>query len=155
MTSGAVSGAGRPRSLGGTGSARSWTPQARWRLRRRGRGVRRWGPRRRRSLVVQGFAQPHNVSFELGADSAGVVVGATRVWFERRCTLGLVALDQLLDPPPRDLVLAGHFAFAASLKYHGGDDELRLRHGRPPTRAEMPTMSRDSRQLCRETRSEE
>jgi hypothetical protein len=57
----------------------------------------------------------------------------------------------VMGSPPRDLVVAGHFTFAASLNYHRGDDELRLRHGRPPRLKEVSTMSRDSRQLCRET----
>src|ERR1700758_2486242 len=143
MRIGAVSVAGRPRSLGGTGSARSWLPQARWRRGCRGRGGRRWWPRRRRSRVCRGFAQPDNLFFELGTDRAGIVVGAARVRFERRRALGLVAFDQLLDPVAGDVVLAGDLAFAAPFQHRGGDDKLRLRHGRPPRLKRC--------QLCRET----
>jgi hypothetical protein len=50
------------------------------------------------------------------------------------------------------VVIAGDLAIAASFQHHGGDHELRLRHGRPPRLAEVPTMSRDRCQLCREIR---
>jgi hypothetical protein len=45
------------------------------------------------ALFVQGFAQPHNLFFQLGTNRAGIVVGAARVCFERRRTLGFVAFD--------------------------------------------------------------
>ena len=51
-----------------------------------------------------------------------------------------------------DVVVASNGAFASPFQHDSGDDELRLRHGRPPTTAEVPTMSRDTCQLCRETR---
>jgi hypothetical protein len=60
---------------------------------------------------------------------AEVVVGSARARFKRCWLLGVVALDQLLDPVAGDVVITGDFAFAASLQHHGGDDELRLRHG--------------------------
>ena len=63
---------------------------------------------------------------------------------ERRRALGRIPPAQLLDPLSGDVVVAGDLAFAASFNHHRSDDELPLRHGRPPTSVEVPTMSRDS-----------
>src|SRR6476660_2372099 len=65
------------------------------------------------------------------------------VWGRRRA-LGRIPPAQLLDPLSGDVVVAGDLAFAASFNPPRSDDELPLRHGRPPTSVEVPTMSRDS-----------
>src|SRR5262249_60002285 len=97
-------------------------------------------------------AQQHDSVFDLDGHRPRIVLGPARARLKRRIAFGFIPLAQLLDPGAGDVVVAGHFAFAASLEHDGGDNELRLRHGRPPRLAEMPTMSRDTCQLCPETR---
>ena len=44
-------------------------------------------------------------------------------------TFGVVAFAQLLHPLPGDVVITGDIALAATFQDHGGDHELRRRHG--------------------------
>jgi hypothetical protein len=83
-------------------------------------------------------------------DGAGVGVRAPGSRFKRGGVVGLGSGHQLVYPLAGDVVVAGDLAFAAPYDHHRGDDELRLRHRRPPRLAEVSTMSRDSRQPCRE-----
>lgn len=72
------------------------------------------------ALFGQGFAQPHDLVFDCGADCLGIAVWTARVWFERRGAFGLVAFDELLDPVTGHVVVVGDLAFAASLERDGG-----------------------------------
>src|ERR1700746_3897763 len=102
------------------------------------------------ALFGQRLAQPHDAVFDLGADRVSMVVRASGAWLKRHRPVGVVAADQLVYPVPGELVVAGDLAFAAPFEHDGGDNQLRLRHGRPPTTTEVSTMSRDICQLCRE-----
>jgi|SRR6516164_10859256 len=85
------------------------------------------------ALFGQRLAQPHDTVFDFGADRLSMVVRAPGTRLERRRTVGVVAGDQLVYPLPREVVVARDLGFAASFEHDGGDHELRLRHGRPPT----------------------
>src|ERR1700758_1279792 len=78
-----------------------------------------------------------------------MAVRAPGTLLEGRRPVGVVAADQLVYPVAGEPVVAGDLAFAAPFEHDGGDNQLRLRHGRPPTTTEVSTMSRDICQLCR------
>ena len=85
------------------------------------------------ALSGQGLTQPDDPVFDLGAYRVRTVPRSARVWPECAGPFGGVALTQLLHPVAGDVVIAGDLAFAAPFHDYGGDDKLRLRHGRPPS----------------------
>ena len=98
----------------------------------------------------QVLAQPHDPVLQFQADRPRIRVGPSRPRRERGLALTLIPLDQLLDPVPGDLVVPRHLALGASLDLDRHDHKLRQRHAARP--GQVPTMSRDSCQLCREIR---
>src|ERR1700757_4038263 len=88
------------------------------------------------ALFGQRLAQPHDAVFDLGADRVSMVVRASGAWLKHHRPAGVVAADQLVYPVPGKPVVAGDLAFAAPFEHDGGDNQLRLRHGRPPTTTE-------------------
>src|ERR1700758_183695 len=101
------------------------------------------------ALFGQRLAQPHDAVFDLGVDRVSMAVRAPGARLKRSGPVGVVTADQLVYPVPRQPVVAGDLAFAAPFEHDGGNDQLRLRHGRPPTTTEVSTMSRDIHQLSR------
>jgi hypothetical protein len=82
------------------------------------------------AVLGERLAQSHDLVFDLDGHRPRIVMGPARARRERRIAFGLVAPHELLYPGAGDVVVTGDFAFAASFQHDGGDDELRLRHGR-------------------------
>jgi hypothetical protein len=67
------------------------------------------------ALLVERLAQPHDGVFDLDGHRPRIVMGPARARRERRIAFGFVASHELLHPCAADVVVAGDFAFAASL----------------------------------------
>jgi hypothetical protein len=102
-------------------------------------------------LAGQLLAEPDDLILELDGDRPRAGVRTPRPRLERGLTLGLVPGDELADPESGDVVVAGHLALGASLDDDSGDDQSGLGHGLH-LQQKVSTMSRDSCQLCPETR---
>ena len=103
------------------------------------------------AMLRQLFAEPDDLVLDLQRHRARVVMRPPRPGLKSGLALGLEAFDQFLHPKPGDAILAGDRTLRASLHGDGGDHESGARHDAPPRSTKVPTMSRDSCQLCRAT----
>jgi hypothetical protein len=80
------------------------------------------------ALLDQGLAQRHDLLLHRRRGGLRAVSRATRPRLQAGLTLGVVAADQFLDPPPRHPVVAGDLALGAPLDPHRGDHQPCQRH---------------------------
>ena len=99
------------------------------------------------SLPGQLLTEPDDLVLDCGGDRVRAAPRSSRASLVGSLTLGVPAPDQLLDPVPGDVVVAGDLALGASLDDHGGDDESVLGHATTSRRGanyvprQVPTMS--------------
>src|SRR5918995_938427 len=100
---------------------------------------------------MRGDRLPPSIQTARSSRPPWVGVGSTRPGLVGRLPFHLEPFDQGLYPEPGDAVVASHLRLGSALHDDGGDYETGQRHGTPPRSTEVPTMSRDSCQLCRAT----
>ena len=102
------------------------------------------------SLPGQLLAHRDDLILHLRCGRGGAAVRTSRPRLKRRLALDPVARDELMHPIPGHVVVASNLALAAPLHHDSGDDQPGLGHSRHLQ--QVSTMSRDSCQLCPETR---